>query len=249
MSDDDLRGRLSSISTLWSMLRAAHEGDSEAAASAQHLLMRRYGQSVRRYLLGALRDPHAADELTQEFALALVSGSFRGADPQKGRFRDYLKSVLFHLVSKYRRGRKKDLAALAPDNAALADLAAPQEDLGAEFDHDWREDLLSRAWDALADAQPTAYAVLRFRAGHPTMPSAEMARQLAPQLNKPLSADGVRQALHRARDLFAGLLVEEVARSLEPATPDTVEEELRDLSLLDYCRPALDRYRGGRRAP
>jgi RNA polymerase sigma-70 factor (ECF subfamily) len=243
MSDDHLRGRLSGISTLWSVLREAHGGDSEAASSAQHMLMRRYGDSVRRYLLGALHDPHAADELTQEFALALVSGSFRGADRQKGRFRDYVKSVLFHLVSRYRRGRKKDLAALAPDGAALADLAAPQQDHGAEFDRDWREDLLNRAWDALADAQPTFYAVLRFRAGHPKMPSAELARQLAPQLNKPLSAEGVRQALHRARDLFARLLVEEVARSLEPPTPDAVEEELRELSLLDYCRSALDRSR------
>jgi RNA polymerase sigma-70 factor (ECF subfamily) len=240
---DDRPGRLSAISTLWSVLRQAHEGDSEAATDAQQLVMGRYGEAVRRYLLATLRDPHAADELTQEFALSLVRGAFRGADPTKGRFRDYVKTTLFHLVSTYRRKRKKDLAAVDPDGPALANVAAPEENPDAEFDRSWREDLLDRTWDALADAQPFSYAVLRFRASHQNMPSVELAQQLARRLNKPLSAAGVRQALHRARSLFAGLLVEEVARSLEQATPDAVEEEMRELGMLDYCRLALDRYR------
>jgi RNA polymerase sigma-70 factor (ECF subfamily) len=238
---DDLHSRLSSISTHWSVLRQAHQGNAEAAAAAQHLLMRRYGEAARRYLLSAVRDPHAADDLTQQFALCLVRGEFRRADPERGRFRDYVKSVLFHLVSKHRQAHKRDPAGLSPDSPAFAELAAPAEDLDRQFDQSWRADLLARAWDALADAQPTFYAVLRFRAANAKMPSHELARRLGRELGKPLTADGVRQTLRRARELFTQLLIDEVARSLEAPTAERVTEELRDLQLLDYCRPALGR--------
>jgi RNA polymerase sigma-70 factor (ECF subfamily) len=243
VDSDHTPRRLSSITTLWSVLREAHEGKGEAATAAQELLMRRYGEAVRRYLLAVVRDPHAADELTQEFALALVRGSFRAADPQRGRFRDYVKTVLYHLVvSKYREAQKQPRAVLPPNSPALANLAAPAPDADQAFDQACREDLLARAWDALADAHPTFYAVLRFKAEHAQMPYAEVAAQLGRQLGKPLTADGVRQAMHRARELYADLLVEEVARSLESPTLERVTEELGDLNLLTYCQPALDRY-------
>jgi RNA polymerase sigma-70 factor (ECF subfamily) len=242
VNGDDPHSRLSSISTLWSVLREAHHGNQEQAVAAQQLLMRRYGEAVRRYLLVAVRDSHVADELTQEFALALVSGSFRAADPERGRFRDYVKAVLFHLVSKYREAQKRALEALSPHSPAFAALAAPAEDLDREFDENWRAELLAHVWDALADAHPTFYTVLRFRAEHTGMPSADMAAGLSRQLGKPLTADGVRQALHRARELYGDLLVAEVAGQVEPVTVERITEELSELNLLSYCQAALDRY-------
>jgi RNA polymerase sigma-70 factor (ECF subfamily) len=173
-----------------------------------------------------------------------VRGSFRAADPQRGQFRDYVKTVLFHLVSKYRQAQKKGPNALPPDSAPLAHLAAPDEEAGRQFDQTWREELLARAWEALADAQPTGYTVLRFRAAHPQMPSAEMAQRLSTLLDRPVTADWVRQTLHRARERNPELLVEEVARSLEAPAVEQVEEELGELQLLEYCRAALDRWRG-----
>jgi RNA polymerase sigma-70 factor (ECF subfamily) len=70
-----------------------------------------------------------------------------------------------------------------------------------------------------------------------------MARQLGEQLGRPLTDAGVRQVLHRARDRFADLLLDEVARSLQTAEADRLEQELIDLDLLPYCKPALERYR------
>jgi hypothetical protein len=49
--------------------------------------------------------------------------------------------------------------------------------------------------------------------------------------------------IHRARDAFAELLLEEVMESLETASLDDAEDELIELELLEYCRPALDRRR------
>src|SRR5262249_59602726 len=115
----------------------------------------------------------------------------------------------------------------------------PAEDSDGAFNEEWRDDLMARAWDALERTQPAFYAVLRFRAAHPKMPSAEMAPHLSRQLGKPLTDDGVRQTLRRARDRFAALLLDEVAQSLESPTAESVQEELRDLNLLTYCQPAL----------
>jgi DNA-directed RNA polymerase specialized sigma24 family protein len=61
---------------------------------------------VYRYLLKALRDPEAAAEQSQEFALRFVRSDFKEADPERGRFRDFLRTVLYHLVvNYYREGR------------------------------------------------------------------------------------------------------------------------------------------------
>ena len=46
--------------------------------------------------------------------------------------------------------------------------------------------------------------------------------------------------LARARALYVDLLVTEVAQSLKRPTPGQLEEELRELGLLDYCRPVLE---------
>src|SRR5262249_336808 len=58
--------RLEELSTWWSVLFAAHDGSAEEARSAQERLLARYGPAVRRYLLAAVHDPHAADDLFGE---------------------------------------------------------------------------------------------------------------------------------------------------------------------------------------
>jgi hypothetical protein len=82
--------------------------------------------------------------------------------------------------------------------------------------------------------------------------SAQLAERLAARLGRPFTAAGVRQLVHRGRELFGDLLVGEVARSLQvdAATPEganRVEEELIDLGLLfSYCKAALERCRQSR---
>src|SRR5262249_40154477 len=176
-----------------------------------------YGGAVRRYLRAVLHDTDAADEVFQEFALRLVRGDLRGGDPHRGRFRNFLKGTLFHLIADYRKQQRRWPGPLPDDGVAL--VAHPE---AAEFDRqfleNWCDELLARAWAALAaieagTGQPF-YAVLRFRAEHPEMRSPQMAVQLAAQLGRPFSSSGVRQTLHRAREKFADPLVDEVIHSL-----------------------------------
>ena len=103
-SNEDLR--LSRISTLWTVVCQATDPEV-AVQAAQRRLLERYGGAVRRYLLAATRDGEAAEELFQEFAVRFLRGGLRGACPERGRFRDYLKGVLIHLVADHHQRKKK----------------------------------------------------------------------------------------------------------------------------------------------
>ena len=105
MAAGHLQQRLSLISTHWSLLSRAHEGEDRDARTAQHELLDRYGGAVWRYLMGAVRDGNVADDLFQDFACKFLRGGLRGANPDRGRFRDFLKGVLAHLAADYYRGR------------------------------------------------------------------------------------------------------------------------------------------------
>lgn len=100
MPADDPSQRLSRIDTLWSLVHRAHGGEPGQAVAD---LFARYGGAVHRYLRASLRDPDAADDLFQEFALRVVRGDFRNADLGKGRFRDYLKTAVIRMMVDHRR--------------------------------------------------------------------------------------------------------------------------------------------------
>ena len=263
--DADLsrQAHLTHISTLWTVVRNAHGADETTARTAQARLIERYSPAVYRYLLAVLRDEHAADEVFQEFAVRLLRGGFVGADPTRGRFRDYLKTAILHLVTDFRRGaarRRRE----RPFEAESQIPAAPGPGLGPApgpgpapgsgvdaddrlFLHSWREALLGRAWDALAtheaESKQPLYQVLRLRSEHAGADSEQLAATLTQRLSpaRPFTAAYVRKVLQRARGMFAEVLVAEVAHSLASPTQAEIEQELIDLSLHAYCRSAVRR--------
>ena len=248
MNSPDANRHLSGISTLWSLVHQAHGAGRDEAGTAQRQLLDRYSGALRRYLLGALRDADAAEDLLQDFAYRFLHGDLRRADPQRGRFRDYVKGVLFHLIADYQKKRQRLPRQMPAEAVDPAVECAPDAEQERAFLANWRDDLLARTWSALAAGDEAKgqsfHAVLRFRAEHPQLRSHEMAEQLSRLLGKPLNAAAVRKTLERARDRFADLLLDEIAHSLSEATPEHLEEELIDLNLLDYCRDALERRRG-----
>jgi RNA polymerase sigma-70 factor (ECF subfamily) len=239
--------KLSSITTLWTVVCQAHGGSPEGTAAARRDLMERYGAAVHRYLLGALRDADAAEELAQEFALRFLRGDLRGADSRRGRFRDFVKGVLFHLVADHYR-RQKGRPQPMPGQAFDATVPDPEAaDRDRRFQESWRDELMSRAWNTLENIQrrtgQPVHTVLRFRAEHLDLRSPQMAERLSAELGKPVTAAWVRQTLHRAREKFADLLLQEVAQTLNVLTVEELQDELSDLGLLAYCEPALKRFR------
>jgi RNA polymerase sigma factor (sigma-70 family) len=242
MDESGMDHNLASTTTLWGLVRQANSGPEEAARHAREVLLNRYRGAVHRYLLGAVGDHHVADDLAQEFFLRFVRGDFRNASPEKGRFRDLLKTTLYHLIVDHQRRQKANPQPLPPSDCFAGDVS-PDPVHDERFLESWRKQLLAQAWKALRDQDVTYYAVLYLRAENDQLSSAEMAVRLSGQLGTPVTADWVRTRLRRAREMFADLLLEELAQTLENPTRERLEEELADLRLLTYCQDAVVRRR------
>jgi RNA polymerase sigma-70 factor (ECF subfamily) len=244
MAEDKVDAHLSQISTMWSLLQQAHAGTPDAVRSAQERVLQRYSPAIYRYLLGAVRDADVAHDLFQEFALRFVRGDFHRASPARGRFRDFLKTSLYHLIIDHQR--KRTLLPL-PENAAEPAVEPPSLAEDEAFLANWRDELITRTFAALREherqtGQPL-YTVLRLRTDQPEMEAPQMAVQLSTRLGKAVTPEWVRNRLHSARQRFTDLLVEEVSQTLIDGTADELEQELLELGLLERCRGALERRR------
>jgi RNA polymerase sigma-70 factor (ECF subfamily) len=149
------------------------------------------------------------------------------------------------LIADHHNRRRREPAALGEKIEEPAIVCTAEEELDRAFAENWRDELLARAWTNLAEVEQTTgqpfYSVLRFRADHPESRSPDLATRQSEQLGKPLTATGVRQLLHRARERFAEFILDDVAQSLGSAAPASLQEELVELGLLAYCRPAMER--------
>src|SRR5687768_8662870 len=140
--------------------------------------MLHYSGAAYRYLLGALRDPDAAADLCQEFAVRFLRGDFRRAAPDRGRFRNYVKTALVNLVNDFHRARQAGPKPLVVDAAARE---LPSE---ADFLDGWRRSVLDQTWKALAAENPALHAALFLRIESPETPSGEMAQKLTERLDR-----------------------------------------------------------------
>ena len=244
MDSTEPDSHLSRIETQWTAVFQAHRGPSDEAVRALSELVRRYGGAVHRYLLASLRDPDAADELSQEFALRFLRGDFRNADPGKGRFRDFLKRAVYHLMMDHHRARRVHARPLE-DVGEAADLESSIANLDASFAASWREEMLARTWAALGRYQESTgrpvFAVLKARVNEPELDSTGLAGRLSARLGKSVNAGWVRVNLHRARDQFINLLLEEIAATLPDRSPEGLVQELIELGLYERCRATLKR--------
>jgi RNA polymerase sigma-70 factor (ECF subfamily) len=242
MDEHDKNSRISVITTMWNLVARAHQDSDHEAIVARWQLLERYQGAVHRYLLAALRDSDAADELFQEFALKMARGDFRRAAPERGRFRQFLKASLINLIRDYRKRAHRG-------GLSLEDVKwQPADDIVSESEEDqrwlvsWREHLLERVWQALREVETKTgrphYTALRFRTEHLEASSADIARHLNATLcpERPWTDVAARKLLQRARAEFADLLVEEVKVSMECHTPEELEAELIELELHTYCR-------------
>ncbi len=243
--------KLSQIETIWDVVRQAHCDESQMVRSAQNVLLDRYGNAAHRYLLGALRDKDAADEVYQEFALRLVRGDFHRAAPERGRFRSFIKSILYRMVVDFYR--KSNRNPISHSMEQSLEPVAPGELLEREkqFDEICRDKLLAQTWDGLMAVERKTgkpmYTTLRLRVDQPELRSQDLAKELSKKLERRISPTNARIMLHRARANFADLLLENVSNSLADPSSHDLEEELAELELLDYCPRALERVRENRK--
>jgi DNA-directed RNA polymerase specialized sigma24 family protein len=243
--------RLSQLTTRWSIIFQACHGPEDAAQAAQAKVLERYCGAIHRYALRVLADADLADEACQEFAYRFVRGDFRHADPAKGRFRDYVKKAVIHLLQEFQRERKAraKITHLEGHDAQATSTPTPIDVHEAEFMALWRTELINRAWDEMelgqAASGPPYFAALWLKAEEPDITAASIAERLKTAGKGDYSAAAVRQVLHRSREIFAEKLLAEVSRSIFSDDHDDLAEELAELDLLTYCGQAMKR-RGAR---
>jgi RNA polymerase sigma-70 factor (ECF subfamily) len=242
--------RLSQLTTRWSVIFEACHGPDRADKEAQAQVLERYCGAIYRYALRVLGDPDLADEACQEFAYRFVRGDFRHADPAKGRFRDYVKTAVIHLLGEFHREQKARVRTtpLEGEAATAPSTPTPIDVHEAEFIALWRKELLNRAWKEIERVQsetgPPYFAALRLKAETPELSAVELAERLRRAGKGDYTPAGARQVLHRSRELFAEMLLAEVSRSILSDDRDILFDELVVLDLLTYCRQALGRRRG-----
>lgn len=219
--------RLTDLQTNWRLIREAHSPGPEGQAAMKDLVGR-YHDAVARYLRLKLRDDHLADEVLQEFWTKLLTHKLAGADHTKGRFRDYLRTVLHRLIIDHFRGRKHQ--SLPPGD--LLDPSLPDE----EYDRVWREAVIRRVWSRLetyeASTPKNRYAkVLHLRVDQPEASIEEIAQRLSEDTGQSITPEAFRKTLQRARGKFLELLVQELREGIVDPTPELVETEINDLGL------------------
>jgi RNA polymerase sigma-70 factor (ECF subfamily) len=218
---------LTELETCWTTVRNAHE-PGPAGEFAMRELIGRYHDAVGRYLRLKLRDSNLADEVFQEFWTKLLTHKLAGADHNKGRFRDYLRTVLHRLIIDHFRRRK--IQPLPPGD--LLDPSTPD----ADYDRVWREAVIKRVWARLESYESSTpknrYAtVLHLRVGNPKASIEDISEQLSTQTGTKITAEAFRKTLQRARGKFLELLIVELKATIHPSTLEDVEAEINDLGL------------------
>ncbi len=236
MSDE----RLTDISTIWTTISSAHTPGPKSQAAMEELVGR-YHDAVTRYIHLKVRDKHLADEVLQEFWTKLLTGKLSGADKSKGRFRDYLRTVLHRLIIDHFRAKK--VQSLPPGD--LLDASRRDED----FDRVWREAVINRVWTRLDTYQATTpknrYAtVLQLRRDFPDAPIEDLAEKLGQILKSPVRPEAFRKTLQRARAKFIELLILELRETIHSGRDEDIEAEIYDLGLgplyRRYCSATHD---------
>jgi RNA polymerase sigma-70 factor (ECF subfamily) len=236
--------QLSQISTFWTALVRREPGANDPDRAQATAFVERYQAAVYGYLVRCVHDADRATELFQEFALRFLRGDFHRADPSRGRFRDYLRTVLIHLVRGSYRGHAP--GSLPHDLVASPEATDDPDDTA--FLAQWRETILNLVWAGLAAEEagggPPYHTLLQARAARPNETSADLAESLSRQFTdrEAFSETNVRKLLQRGREHFADRVVAEVGRSIPSTEPDRIAQELIDLGFHSFCKKALERW-------
>ncbi len=186
------------------------------------------------------RPEDVARELAHDFFARLLEGSaISGADPLKGRFRNFLLGALKHFaagqrehLSALKRGGGKVQEVLAADDfqtgagLQLADEKTESPDVA--FDRQWALTILERSLERLAQQMSEAGKTKHFVSLKPWLTgdsAATSQAQAAAALG--MSEEAVKVAVHRLRKRFKEAVKAEISQTV--ADPANVREELEAL--------------------
>jgi DNA-directed RNA polymerase specialized sigma24 family protein len=225
------------VTTNWSQVRRAGDGDATGRSEALESLCRAYWHPVYAYVRRRGYRPEDARDLTQGLFLDLLSrDALAKADPGRGRFRTFLLAALGNYLSKQverstalKRGAGQPDLSLDSESGEAFFLLEAGESFEPEklFDRRWAHQMIQLALDRLQaemdDGIQGRFSALRGYLLSEPEPGDYEAR--AAELR--LSVNGIKTAVRRLRVRFGAILREEVGRTV--ADPAEVDDELSHL--------------------
>jgi RNA polymerase sigma-70 factor (ECF subfamily) len=222
--------------TQWGVVLAARRGTSPGCRASLEALCRAYWHPIYSYARLGGRDTEDARDLTQEFFTHLLERDlFAVADPERGRFRSFLKGAFdLFAANEWRKSRARKRTACRPGVSIDLEEAESRMRIGdvdsetpeTAFERHWAHALIARALDRLGEEMAASGQEKRFRFLRPFLTGQEGGlpyRDIADALETSESA--VKVAVHRFRRRFGNVLREEVSQTLSDET--RVDEELR----------------------
>jgi len=224
--------------THWSVVRAAGQEDSGAAREALSYLCEWYWYPLYAYVRRSGCSAEDARDVTQAFFARLLEKKVvRAADPDRGRFRNFLLASLKNFLSNERarasalkRGGGETPLSLDFERAEGRFGVEPLEQLTPErvFERNWAREVIARAmvrlredYERRGDGELFESVRGLLVGDEGTLPRAEIARQLG------LGESALNVAIHRMRKRFRERLRREIGHTVADA--DTVQTEMSDL--------------------
>ncbi len=225
--------------TQWSRVARAVEPAGVDARAAMEELCSAYWYPLYAFIRRMGQNEVDALDLTQEyFARLLQKPVLSAADPDRGRFRAFLKAdCRFFLRDCHDRdqARKRGgghapisidaCAAAARYGVERADSLTPER----LFDRAWGLALLALALDRVANEYETSGRGAIFEGLQSTLTGSRSGSysDIASQLG--LSESAVQQAAHRLRKRYKQALRDEIGATLDDPTDEAVDSEIREL--------------------
>lgn len=225
--------------TAWTAVFGMGDDDPKRAEAARERIINDYHDPIFAFIRIQVRSEHDAEDLTQEFIKDLLEKpkSMANADPEKGRFRDYLRGAIRNFLrrqwAKEKRrqdgpnGGGKSLDSLAEGSGPI-EVPADCEASDEAFHRTWKQNVVRMALEVLCDeltrtgrrGQWDVFSRLMLTDGdRPTY------QAVADELSVTISL--VTNRLHSAKQRYRRAVREVVAATLRD--PGEVDDELRAL--------------------
>jgi RNA polymerase sigma-70 factor (ECF subfamily) len=238
MSDSPVQSPRRFATTRWSLVVAAGRRSSPDADVALETLCSAYWFPLYAYVRSRGHNANDARDLTQEFFVRLLEKDFlQTADPDRGRFRSFLLTVLKRFLSKehekeqaLKRGGGRKKLSIDFDSGEQRISIEPATTATPEsiFERQWALTLLQRVLVSLeshyresgrGELFENCRVYLTGSAGAP--PYVETAESLG------MTEGALKVAVHRMRKQYRELLTAEVAQTV--SSEEDVEDEIRSL--------------------
>ena len=224
------------VTTRWSVVLCARDKAQPASQEALEILCRTYWHPLYVLTRSLGHSPADAQDLTQEFFARLLAKDYlQAVQPDKGRFRTFLRMALKRFLANEwdrRRAQKRggDRTHLSLDTALAEQQFQSEFAVGHAsermYDRRWALTLLAEAESRLESEFAAAGKTTELRLLKPYL-TANLAAIPYPEIAAalPTTEGAARVALHRLRKRFREIFRETIADTV--ATPEEIESECR----------------------